>query len=214
MPRYADPVERRRQVADALLRVVAAEGFEAASIPRIARELGASTGLVQAYFRSKDELLLFAAEQLADRLRSRVEAALAHGDGVKERLLYGMSVIGGADEEYPTEGRVWLAFLARATVHPRLREVHAAGEREIRERCRLAFEIARDLGEVPGDIDPEAEARSLTAFADGLALQRAVEPDVITGDEVRARLRHYLDRVFTGPGTTGETTGETAGERA
>ena len=70
-------MERRRQVADALLRVVAAEGFEAASIPRIARELGASTGLVQAYFRSKDELLLFAAHQLGDRLRARVEAALA-----------------------------------------------------------------------------------------------------------------------------------------
>jgi Transcriptional regulator len=190
-------MERRRQVADALLRVVAAEGFEAASIPRIARELGASTGLVQAYFRSKDELLLFAAHQLGDRLRARVEAALARGgDGIKERLLHGMSVIGGADEEYPVEGRVWLAFLARAAVHPTLREVHAEGEREIRERCRLAFEAARDRGELPGDIDPEAEARSLTAFADGLAMQRAVEPDVITGDEVRARLRHYLDRVF------------------
>jgi len=192
-------------VANALLRVVAAEGLEAASIPRIARELGASTGLVQAYFRTKDELLLFAARHLGDLLRARVAAAVEGGGGVKDRLLRGMSVIAGADDEYPAEGRAWLAFLARATVHPALREEHLAGEREIRERCRLAFQAARETGEAPPGIDPEAEARALAAFAEGLALQRVLEPDTLSGEEVRARLRRYLDRIFAGYGGAGGT---------
>jgi AcrR family transcriptional regulator len=204
MPKKVDQEQRRRQVADALLRVVEAEGLDAASLPRIARELNATTGLIQQYFRSKDELLLFAAEHLGVLVRERVDTALqaALVKGMRELLVAGMSVLAGAADESGTEGRIWLAFLARAAVDPKLRQTHVDGAEEIRGRCREAFEYARTVGEVSPDLDPDAEARALAAFADGLAVQRVLEPEVFTAAEVRARLERYLHRVFLDLGSS------------
>ncbi|GAA2382577.1 TetR/AcrR family transcriptional regulator [Streptomyces glaucosporus] len=185
-------------MAGALLRVVEAEGLEAASIPRIARELGATTGLVQTYFRSKDELLLFAVRHLGELTNARIAAVLEdhRRAGLKEQLLLALGVLTGADEGTGSEARIWLAFLARAAFHPALRELHAAGAREIRDRCRETLAHARRLGLLPPDRDVEAEALALAAFADGLAVQRAVEPELMSAERVRDLLRRYLDRLI------------------
>ncbi|RZQ60256.1 TetR/AcrR family transcriptional regulator [Amycolatopsis suaedae] len=199
MPRHADPVLRRRQVADALLRVAGAEGLDAASIPRIARELGATTGLVQTYFSSKDELLLFAFDHLGELVNDRVERALSSDScaTIGERLFLGMSVLASADEsEQDGEGRIWLAFLARAAVHPALRARHVAGTAAVRDKCRYAFAMASNAGEVDPGLDPGDAALALAAFADGVALQRALEPELVTKDVARGLLRGYLDRIF------------------
>lgn len=191
-------------MADALLRVVDAEGLDAASLPRIARELGATTGLIQQYFRSKSELLQFAVDHLAVVQRARAAEALeaTPGDQVRDRLVAAMSVVGGAGDESGAEGRIWLAFLARAAVDPVLRQIHVDGANEIREHCRLAFEYARSLGQVPPSLDAAAEARGLAAFADGLAVQRAMEPELITPAEVREHLDRYLQRIFLTEGSS------------
>jgi AcrR family transcriptional regulator len=197
MPRHADPEQRRRQVAEALLRVVETEGLDAASIPRIARELGATTGLVQTYFRSKDELLLFAIDHLGELVQTRVAAAIEASNGVKGRLHAGMSVLASGDEsERDGEGRIWLAFLARAVNHPGLRERHLAGAEEIRSRCQYAFDLAKQHGLVAEDLDTKRAALALQAFADGLAVQRALEPEHVTKAYARSLLEEYLDRIF------------------
>ncbi|WP_433009722.1 TetR/AcrR family transcriptional regulator [Kribbella sp. CA-294648] len=204
MPKRVDQGRRRREVAEALLRVVDAEGLDAASLPRIARELGATTGLIQQYFRSKSELLQFAVDHLSVVQRARAAEALeaTPGDQVRDRLVAAMSVVGGVGDESGAEGRIWLAFLARAAVDPALRQIHVDGANEIREHCRLAFEYARSLGQVPPSLDAEAEARGLAAFADGLAAQRALEPELITPAEVRDHLDRYLQRIFLTEGSS------------
>ncbi|SHG79414.1 transcriptional regulator, TetR family [Streptoalloteichus hindustanus] len=183
------------------MRVVDAEGLDAASIPRIARELGATTGLVQTYFRSKDELLLFAFGHLQDLVRERVAAILSEDtdDSLDGRLLRVACVLASADEDaQDSEGRVWLAFLARAAFHPVLRERHLAGAAEIRDRFEEAFEWARTHGQVAGDLDARAAAVALGAFVDGIALQRALEPERVTKDVARRLLHDHLARIFTG----------------
>lgn len=49
--------ERRAAIVDAARRALAAGGFEAATIARIAREAGISTGTVYLYFTDRDDLL-------------------------------------------------------------------------------------------------------------------------------------------------------------
>ncbi|MGI8457763.1 MAG: TetR/AcrR family transcriptional regulator [Propionibacteriaceae bacterium] len=78
--RTAGHEQRRRQVADALLRVVSSEGLDAASIPRVAREAWVSTGLVQRYFATKDDLLGFAFDHLGRLVGDRIDAARAGVD--------------------------------------------------------------------------------------------------------------------------------------
>lgn len=157
-------------------------------------------GLVQTYFRSKDDLLLFTVAHLGDLVNERVAAALsdsAEAD-IGEQLFRGMSVLAGADERgEESEGRIWLAFLARAVFHPALRAQHIAGAEEIRDRCQYAFELARSSGQVDSDLDTRAAAVAVAALADGITLQRALEPELVTKDVARELLRGYLDRIFT-----------------
>jgi len=53
----APPVDKRRQILDAAIRVFARQGFHATRVADIADEAGVAYGLVYHYFRSKDEVL-------------------------------------------------------------------------------------------------------------------------------------------------------------
>lgn len=53
----APPVDKRRQILDAAIRVFARQGFHATRVADIADEAGVAYGLVYHYFRSKEEVL-------------------------------------------------------------------------------------------------------------------------------------------------------------
>ena len=87
----APPVDKRRQILDAAIRVFARQGFHATRVSDIADEAGVAYGLVYHYFSSKDEVLnelfserwslLLAAIEEADRSeatpRTKLEAVAA-----------------------------------------------------------------------------------------------------------------------------------------
>ena len=53
----APPVDRRRQILDAAIRVFARQGFHACRVSDIAREAGVAYGLVYHYFDTKEQVL-------------------------------------------------------------------------------------------------------------------------------------------------------------
>ena len=53
----APPIDRRRQILDAAIRVFARQGFNACRVSDIAREANVAYGLVYHYFDSKDQVL-------------------------------------------------------------------------------------------------------------------------------------------------------------
>jgi AcrR family transcriptional regulator len=53
----APPVDRRRQILDAAVRVFARQGFHSCRVSDIAKEAGVAYGLVYHYFNSKDQVL-------------------------------------------------------------------------------------------------------------------------------------------------------------
>lgn len=69
MARPSNTGQRREEIVEALLRVMASEGYEGATIPEIARAAGLRPGLIHYHFESKEEILL----ELFDRLRRTVE---------------------------------------------------------------------------------------------------------------------------------------------
>jgi AcrR family transcriptional regulator len=82
----APPVDKRRQILDAAIRVFARQGFHATRVADIADEAGVAYGLVYHYFKSKDEVLnelfserwslLLAAIEEADRGEAAPRAKL------------------------------------------------------------------------------------------------------------------------------------------
>jgi TetR/AcrR family transcriptional regulator, fatty acid metabolism regulator protein len=73
----APPVDRRRQILDAAIRVFARQGFHSCRVSDIADEAGVAYGLVYHYFASKDQVL----NELFSERWSLMLAAIDEVDG-------------------------------------------------------------------------------------------------------------------------------------
>jgi hypothetical protein len=80
------------------------------------------------------------------------------------------------DADRREESRVWLAFMAQATVEPALAD--AADSVAQRLQTPLAARIAHAVqaGDLRADVDPEHEATRLRLLLDGLTLQLVTTP--------------------------------------
>src|SRR5580658_8864803 len=118
VPKRVDHEERRRQIADALLRTAAARGLHATGMREVAAEAGVSLRLVQYYFGTKEELLLAAMQRLAAQFSDRVMARIRHsrqGDGpARPRDVIAAILTEGlpADDERSAFTLVYTAYLA------------------------------------------------------------------------------------------------------
>ncbi|HEX2074496.1 MAG TPA: TetR/AcrR family transcriptional regulator [Geodermatophilus sp.] len=147
------------------MRLAAARGLEAVSLRHVAAEAGVSTGMVQHYFRSKDEMMTFALGMVMDRIRERSQAAAA--PVTPRELVRGLLLqVLPLDETRRLENHVVLAFLAYAAVKPsiasRLRESAAEMRMFLADQLRAAG---------VGGVDSERAAAGLLALVDGLGLQ-------------------------------------------
>ncbi|MGW5361704.1 TetR/AcrR family transcriptional regulator [Actinopolymorpha pittospori] len=199
MTKPAEPDHRRRQVASALLAVVAKEGVEGASLSRVAAAAGTSVGLIQRYFQTKDQLLHFAFGYLWERTVERVRS-VEPSDSVRTTLVRMLATFLPVDEERVFESRMWLAYIARAAVDPALACGHAEGMREIRERCAEALRFAQSTGEAPARLDPDREALMLAAFLDGLLVDMVGDPNALPPTTGVRALESYVDRLFADAG--------------
>ncbi|MDT0346912.1 TetR/AcrR family transcriptional regulator [Streptomyces litchfieldiae] len=207
MARTADHDLRRRQIAAAVHRLVATEGLDAATVAGVAREAGYSVGLVQHYFRSKDELLLFAYNQVTKAIHDRVAARIA--DGVVRKRTISAVVFDSLlellpiDDERRGEFRVSRAFLGRSLENDTLAEVARTAAADIRGQLAVAVHNGKECGEVEPHLDPDLAATRVTALVDGLAEQLYQDPARAVGRRtLRAAaeeiIRACLDSVFTG----------------
>jgi TetR/AcrR family transcriptional regulator, fatty acid metabolism regulator protein len=77
----APPIDKRRNILDAAVRVFARQGFHATRVSDIADEAGVAYGLVYHYFKSKDEVL----NELFVERWSLLLAAIEETDGEESR---------------------------------------------------------------------------------------------------------------------------------
>ncbi|WP_173162570.1 TetR/AcrR family transcriptional regulator [Phytohabitans suffuscus] len=193
MPKVVDHNERRTRIAEALLRVAGEHGLEAVSLRHVAAEAGVTSGMVQHYFRTKDEMMAFALEVVRERSETRIAAAAADlgPDPAPRRLLRTVvAEVLPVDEPRRADGRVALAFLAYTAVRP-----EAAAPLRADTAAMLAFvaERIRAGGPRPG-IDPDRAAVGLLALMEGLGVH-------LLGGHYDARtaldaLDAHLDTIF------------------
>jgi AcrR family transcriptional regulator len=193
MPKVVDPVERRRDLAEAVWRVIRRDGLEYASVRNVAREAGLSMGSLRHYFGTQSELLIFAMRMVIERIDGRL-AKLdpdAEPRQAAERFLCELLPL---DAERQEENEVWLAYTARAQVDPALRALRDEAYDLLRRAClRCAVALAG-----PGP-DSELEADRLFALLDGLAVHVAMRPEHASPDRVRAVLARHLDELAARP---------------
>jgi AcrR family transcriptional regulator len=89
VPKLVDHEERRRELGDAVWRVIRSRGVDGASIRTVAREAGWSPGALRHYFSTQSELLTFAMQMVVERIEARVSALEPPADprrAVEQRL--------------------------------------------------------------------------------------------------------------------------------
>lgn len=198
MPRRVDHHERRKLIADALLRVAAERGLEAVSLRHVATEAGVSSGMVQHYFRTKDEMMAFALEVVRENVQARLTAAGGELDASSSpgALIRALLVqLLPLDEPRRAEGRVVLAFLAYAAVNPAVATVLREDTAQLHEFVTDGLRAAQQAGEAPANMDSARTATALLALMEGLGVQ--VVGGHYSADTALAAFDAHLGMLFT-----------------
>ncbi|MEU8618389.1 TetR/AcrR family transcriptional regulator [Streptomyces sp. NPDC048623] len=167
-----DHEARRREVSEAVWRVLAAQGFGGLTLRAVAAEMGATTGLLTHYFPAKRDLVRHALDLLDERTAARPRRTGGEGlAAVRAALLDILPLTPEAERS----NRVWVSSWDTALADPALSRDHAA--RYARGRARLADLIAsaQARGELPSG-DPARLAAGAQSFALGLVVQALLAP--------------------------------------
>ena len=201
--RMAGSAEDRRQtIARATCRAIVELGLHRMNLRDIARTLGTTTGPLQHYFRSKEELLLYTKNLLIDELLNNAREA-----GIKLHGGERLRVVCENLLPFTASARMaWLvltAFNGRAIGDKRLTAIQISRYTKCRRFFEAEIEAAREAGVLGRPVDTVLEAIALASFVDGLAVQLLF---LSRSEAKRAKdelVRQYLERSFGIAGTPG-----------
>src|SRR5918995_4672700 len=109
MPKLVDHEQRRRDLAEAVWRVIRRNGIDQASVRTVAREAGWSAGALRHYFSTQSELLGFAMQLVVERVEGRI-AALEPPKEPREAVKQLLHELLPLDDERRAENEVFFAF--------------------------------------------------------------------------------------------------------
>jgi AcrR family transcriptional regulator len=201
VPKRVDHEERRRQIADALVRVAATRGLHATGMREVAAEAGVSLRLVQYYFGTKEELMLAAMQQLAaqfsERGMARIKRVQETHNPVHPRDIIAAILAEGlpADDERRTFSVVYTAYFALSLTEPAMAIGPLARNSDAVTRVIAAqLRAAQAAGDTPAHLDPDQEARSLMAMSAGLGT--SVLGSQSSPGQAQAVIDYQLRRLF------------------
>lgn len=133
MPKIVDHEQRRDEIALVACRVVAQYGFEQATVARIAREAGYTTGMIAHYFDTKQDIIIAALRLILRRIEERLTPSAERAE-----LLTLLSEALPVDATRFTECAFWIAFWGQMPTDRRLKRINGWLHREylrLFERC-------------------------------------------------------------------------------
>lgn len=169
---------KRAELLDAASKVIAEEGFAAASLRRVAHRAGYTTGAVTYYFKNKEDLTLALAESRFERYFDLLDSATQSDLHAPLR-----SLIAAATEEqaFPL---VMSQLLANAQQGTPLGKLISGRYAKFRKRLTTSLADGQRNGLVRDDIPADILAEHLAAIADGIAVLVPIDPQRI--DRARA----------------------------
>jgi TetR/AcrR family transcriptional repressor of bet genes len=187
---------RQRQLIDATISTIGRVGYSGTTLTHVAGAAGLSPGIVNFYFKSKDQLLAATLAQLAEEHESLWLAKIAAAGGSAEG---GLDAMIEADFDpsicTPDKVVVWFAFWAEAQSRPLYRSVVSElEERYFQQTHAFCAELIAEGGYV--GIDPGDVARGLNAISDGLWADLLVLPDTFDLQTAKRICRTFLAAIF------------------
>jgi TetR/AcrR family transcriptional repressor of bet genes len=187
---------RRKQLIDATIRAIGRVGYANATLTHVASEAGLSPGIVNFYFKSKEQLLIATLEQIAEEYSAFWQAAINKG---KVAPAAGLEAMIEADF-HPTvcnveKVSIWYAFWAEARGNAAYHDVVSRLEQDYLAQtetlCQRIIQEGGYEGASAGDV-----ATGLNAMIDGMWFDCLMEPKAFNRAEAKRICRQYLASVF------------------
>jgi len=173
MPKIVDHAQRRDEIAHVACQVVASYGFEQATVARIARAAGYTTGMVAHYYESKQEIILAALRLILLRIEVRLTREREDGEA---DLLEVLSESLAIDAQRFTECAFWMAFWGQVSADKKLKRLNVWVHREyMRLFARCFTEHWQEWSAWPRPVRDQV-LRSVVTFINGLTASAVTSP--------------------------------------
>jgi len=190
MPKIVDHDQRREEIAHVACQVVARYGFEQATVARIARAAGYTTGMVAHYYESKQDVILAALRLILLRIEERLTRERASS---QTALLEVLSEALPIDAQRFTECAFWMAFWGQVSADKKLRRLNAWVHRQyMRLFARCFAEHWTEWAAWPPPVRDQV-LRSVVTFINGLTASAVTSPGDWPAGKQSEQLRLQLD---------------------
>jgi len=194
MPKIVKHEERRKLIAEAMWRVILDKGMEGATVRNIAEEAGLSLGALRYYFKTQDELLVYAMTLVQERATFRIEAIVNKDLPPKEMVIAVLLEIVPVNEETLTEMEVWFAFIAHVKYRKDSLDVPDDG---VFEGVRKLLDFLKISSLLKAGLDIELEVERLYALVNGIAMHALLEPERVNSERVIKTIQYHIDSICT-----------------
>ncbi|MBD2515926.1 TetR family transcriptional regulator [Nostoc sp. FACHB-973] len=187
--------DRRIEVTKAAWRVIVREGLDRASMRAIAQELGSSTGVVTHYFRDKEELTLFALEQVFENVLEDMKICAEGQQGI-DRLAQMIFVALPLEDIDKADWKVWVAFLGYSIGRDRLVQEHRKRYDLLRQIICQELADLQKAKLIRADLDLTLEANALIALVDGIGTGVVICPEQFSADQQKYLVRRHINAIL------------------
>jgi AcrR family transcriptional regulator len=187
--------DRRIEVAKAAWRVIVREGLDRTSMRAIAQELGSSTGVVTHYFRDKEELTLFALEQVFENVLEDMRACAEGWQGIDrlEQMIFVALPLEVIDRD---DWKVWTAFLGYSIGREHLVQEHRKRYDFLRQIIGQALAELQAAQIIRADLDVTLEANALIALVDGIGTGVVICPNQFSAEQQQYLVRRHINALL------------------
>lgn len=170
MPKIVDYAQRRSEIVEALLELIADQGMVAATSRSLANHLGVSNGALWRYFKDKDDLLAATYARVIEKSDRRVEDAIQGRTGLAAVLAM-MDTFFPTTPETKDEAKVVLAFWGVAAMNPQ----HSGVGNPETDKWVGEFVTLLEQAILSKELRPDTPAAALASVLMSVAMNAQVE---------------------------------------
>ena len=179
MPKVGMQPIRRKQLINATIECIYRHGLLGTTVKRVSEEAGVSTGIINHYFGSKDDMLEATMREILRRHKEIGIHKLNACNSPDERIKALIEINFSAEQTDPATVCTWLAFWAQAMHIPALSRLQRVNSR------RLYTNLLFSLKEMLPDDQAVLTAEGLAALIDGLWLRGAFKKQGIDAERAQ-----------------------------
>ena len=192
MPKIVDHEERRREIVEAMWRVVEQAGFAAVSIRSVAAEAGMSKAAIGHYFPKRSDVIASAVERDIGTVTSEL-VELDLDTCTIDVAVAALMVVIPTTEQRRRHSQVWLSLLAAQDPDPDISRSLTHLNVTVRVGLMVVLRAFRKQGGVAASRDLLVESARLHALVDGLSLQALTDPTTMPPAQVETLVRLHLE---------------------